>query len=107
MNIFVGNLSCTVGEADLEVLFHDVADIVFARLLSPREPDPDARGYAFLAFFDDMHARSAIDTLDGVYFKGTRLIVRHVGRAPSHTAPVVPRARPRLRVIRGRRAANG
>lgn len=110
MNVYVGNLSCAVNETDLDMLFGGVGDVVFARLLAPAETDVRARGYAFVAFRETAEARAAIEGLDGAYLKGTHLIVRAVdSRAPREITPLptARRARPQLRVIRGRRAAAG
>ena len=110
MNVYVGNLSCTVNESDLEILFEGVGDVVFARLLSPGETDARARGYAFVAFHRAADAHAAIEALDGAYLKGTHLIVRRAGNRGARdivSVPVKRAARPQLRVIRGRRAATG
>ncbi|MHB1671151.1 MAG: RNA-binding protein, partial [Acidiferrobacter sp.] len=43
MNVYIGNLSRTVTEADLEVIFEGLGHIVFTHLV-PGAHDHDARG---------------------------------------------------------------
>lgn len=77
MNLYVGNLSRTVTEADLEVIFEGLGHVVFTRLVQGNE-DSDARGYAFVAVKNDKQAQLVISGMDGKYLKGLRLIVRPV-----------------------------
>lgn len=79
MNLYVGNLSRNVTEADLEVIFHDLGHIVFARLAGSSECDA-AEGYAFVHVDDERQAHEVIDALNGKYLKGQRLVVRPVVR---------------------------
>ncbi|WP_367184290.1 RNA recognition motif domain-containing protein [Acidiferrobacter sp.] len=74
MNLYIGNLSRTVTEADLAVLFEGCGEIVFMGLAGDRE----ARGYAFVTVADDGQARHLFRTMNGKYLKGLRLIIRPV-----------------------------
>ncbi len=77
MNLYIGNLSRAVTEADLEIIFEGLGHIVFTHLV-PRADDQDARGYAFVAVVDERQAALAISAMNGKYLKGLRLIVRPV-----------------------------
>lgn len=84
MNLYVGNLSRNVTEADLEVIFHDLGHIVFARLAGTRDADD---GYAFVYVHDERQAREVIGALNGKYLKGQRLVVRPVVRRRAGGTP--------------------
>ncbi len=77
MNLYIGNLSRTVTEADLEVIFEGLGHIVFVHLV-PGADHHDARGYAFVAVADERQAELAVNAMNGKYLKGLRLIVRPV-----------------------------
>ena len=77
MNLYIGNLSRMVTEADLETIFEGLGHIVFARL-APLTEGREARGYAFVAVADEGQARVAVSAMNGKYLKGLRLIVRPV-----------------------------
>ncbi len=108
MNLYIGNLSRTVTEADLELIFEGLGHIVFVRL-APPGGDREARGYAFVAVADEGQARLAVNAMNGKYLKGLRLIVRpvldHARQARALRAHKAPRgsleAGARLRVLKG------
>lgn len=108
MNLYIGNLSRTVTEADLELIFEGLGHIVFVCLASPSGD----RGYAFVAVADEGQARLAINAMNGKYLKGLRLIVRpvldHARQARALRAHKAPRgsreAGARLRVLKGGQA---
>ncbi len=77
MNLYVGNLSRTVTEADLGIIFQGFGQVVFA-CLAPAADDHRARGYALVAVADKRQAERAVSTMNGKYLKGLRLIVRPV-----------------------------
>lgn len=77
MHLYIGNLSRSVTENDLDWIFSGVGEIVFARLVNSNS-DATARGYAFVHIAVAEHARAAAAGLNGSYLKGLRLIVRPV-----------------------------
>lgn len=113
MNLYVGNLSRTVTETDLELIFEGLGHVVFTRLVQG-DQDPDARGYAFVAVRNEKQAQLVISGMDGKYLKGLRLIVRpvldrarqaravraHVGRSPQFDRLTT------LRLLKGGQAAD-
>ncbi len=114
MNLYVGNLSRMVIEADLEVIFEGLGYVVFTRLAQAHE-DADARGYAFVAVRNEKQAQLVISGMDGKYLKGLRLIVRpvldrarqrravraHLARSPHFGRPATT-----LRLLKGGQAAD-
>lgn len=98
MNIYVGNLSRTVTEGDLEVIFEGLGHLVFVRLAHGAQDD-GARGYAFVAVSNDRQAEIAVTAMNGKYLKGLRLIVRPVLDGARHARA--------LRAQGARPAANG
>lgn len=114
MNLYVGNLSGAVIEADLDVIFEGLGEVVFTHLVSSEE-DENARGYAFVAVSCEKQALLAVNAMDGKYLKGLRLIVRPVLdrarqaralRAHDLRAPRVGRVTPVLRLVKGGQAAD-
>lgn len=77
MHLYVGNLSPSVTRADLEWVFDEVGQVVFAQFADP-EGGVDARGYAFLHLNHVSQMEAAVRGLDGAYLKGQRLTVRAV-----------------------------
>ncbi len=114
MNLYVGNLSRTVTEADLEVIFEGLGHVVFTRLVQGDE-DPNVRGYAFVAVRSEKQAQHVINGMDGKYLKGLRLIVRPVldrarqaraVRAQGARLPQVGGFAPSLRLLKGGQATD-
>ncbi len=95
MNLYIGNLSRMVTEADLEIIFEGLGHIVFVRL-APPGGDRESRGYAFVAVADEGQANLAVNAMNGKYLKGLRLIVR----------PVLDQAR-QARALRAHKAPRG
>jgi len=75
MNLYVGNLSKLVTQADLEWIFEGLGHIIFLRLACDPYND-HARGYAFVAMDNRRQAEIAVSAMSGAYLKGTCLIVR-------------------------------
>lgn len=114
MNLYVGNLSRTVTEADLEVIFEGLGHVVFTRLVQGDE-DSNVRGYAFVAVRSEKQAQHVISGMDGKYLKGLRLIVRPVldrarqaraVRAQSARLPQIDRLATPLRLLKGGQATD-
>lgn len=77
MNIYIGNLSRMVTEADLRMMFDGIGEIVYAKFVAFNE-DERARGYAFVHIKDDLQAKITVAALHGKFLKGLILVVRGV-----------------------------
>lgn len=77
MNLYIGNLSRLVTEADLKMMFDGLGDIVYAKFVGFAD-DERARGYAFVHIADDAQASIAVSALNGKCLKGVVLTVRPV-----------------------------
>ncbi len=74
VNIYVGNLSFSVNNAELEDLFTEHGAVASAQVIMDRETGR-SRGFGFVEMEDDGAARTAIETLDGEEVGGRRLKV--------------------------------
>ncbi len=64
MKLYVGNLSFSTSEAQLRDLFAQHGEVTSASLFMDRETGRP-RGFGFVEFANDDHARAAIAALDG------------------------------------------
>lgn len=62
--IYVGNLSWSAVEEDLESFFATAGTVTEAKLIRDRDTNK-SRGFAFVTFADDASAQKAIADLDG------------------------------------------
>ena len=74
MRIYVGNLSFTTEEQQIEQLFADIGAVDSVRLMRDHATGR-SRGFAFVEMTDDAQARAACDALDQRDFGGRRLTV--------------------------------
>ncbi len=74
VNIYVGNLSFSVNNAELEDLFTEHGAVASAQVIMDRETGR-SRGFGFVEMEDDGAARTAIEALDGEEVGGRRLKV--------------------------------
>ena len=72
--LYVGNLSFSTTEADLEDLFGAHGRLASVRVITDRETGRP-RGFGFVEFEDDESAQEAQRTLDGQDFQGRPLRV--------------------------------
>jgi RNA recognition motif-containing protein len=72
-NIYVGNLSWTASDADLQSLFSAYGEVISARVIQDRETGR-SRGFGFVEM-DDNGAAQAIQSLNGQNFQGRDLKV--------------------------------
>jgi RNA recognition motif-containing protein len=72
--LFVGNLSYTVGEADLRTLFGKYGEVTSAAVPVDRETNRP-RGFAFVEMQSQEGAEAAIKGLDGFQYEGRDLKV--------------------------------
>ena len=75
MNLYVGNLSFRVNEAELGHFMEDFGTVNSVRIITDRETRR-SRGFAFVEMENDDEARTAIERLNGTEFNGRPLVVR-------------------------------
>ena len=81
MNLYLGNLSYKVREADIEELLSPYGEVRNARVIKDRETHR-SRGFGF-AEMDDEPALRAIEELAETEFKGRRLLIKEALTAPT------------------------
>ncbi len=74
LNLFVGNLSYSTQNADLERLFANHGTVTSAAIINDRETGR-SRGFGFVEMSTPEEGRAAIEALDGQDFEGRRLTV--------------------------------
>jgi RNA recognition motif-containing protein len=74
MKLYVGNLSFSTSEARLREIFGEHGDVTSASLVMDRETGRP-RGFGFVEFGNDDHARAAIAALNGKNIDGRDLTV--------------------------------
>ncbi len=74
MNIYVGNLSYSTQEKELEELFGQYGEVASARIISDRDTNR-SKGFGFVEMADDAAAQAAITALNGNEFMGRPLKV--------------------------------
>ena len=76
MNIFVGNLSFAVTEADVKKLFEGFGNVASAVIVMEKQKKaPKSRGFGFVQMSDEQQALAAIAALNGKEFMGRVLNV--------------------------------
>ena len=73
-NIYVGNLSYSVGNGDLESLFSQFGDVSRAQVIQHRDTGR-SKGFGFVEMDDEDSAEKAIEELNGSEFEGRNLTV--------------------------------
>jgi RNA recognition motif-containing protein len=73
-NIYVGNLSYSVGNEDLESLFTQFGNVSRAQVIQHRDTGR-SKGFGFVEMDDEDAAGKAIEELDGSDFEGRNLTV--------------------------------
>ncbi len=74
MNIFVGSLPFSLGEADLKQLFEAYGEVSTAKIIMDRETGR-SKGFGFVEMPDDEAAQTAISGLNGADVKGRSIAV--------------------------------
>jgi RNA recognition motif-containing protein len=74
MRLYVGNLSFTTEEPQLEQLFAALGEVASVHLVRDRETGR-SRGFGFVEMTDDAIGRAACEQLDQREFEGRRLTV--------------------------------
>lgn len=78
MNLYVGNLSHKVNEAELHLLFEGqgLGRVLFVREANPNKPT--SKGYAIVGLDDGIQAHLAVSALNGKKLKGMAMVVRPI-----------------------------
>jgi len=87
VKLYVGNLSYTTTEADLQTLFAKAGEVVSIALIKDRDTG-DAKGFAFVEMTTQVEAEKAMKMFNGQYWNNRELKVNL--------------ARPRNNQLRGR-----
>ena len=74
MKLYVGNISFTTTNQDLNDLFGQVGTVESANIIEDRETGR-SRGFGFVEMDNDQEAQTAIDNLNGTPFRGRPLTV--------------------------------
>jgi RNA recognition motif-containing protein len=74
MNIYVGNLSYSVTEEDLNAMFAEFGDVTSAKLIMDRDTGR-SKGFAFVEMSGEDAGQKAIDELNGRDVGGRSLTV--------------------------------
>lgn len=84
MKLYVGNLSFNTSESRLNELFSEHGDVASASLVMDRETGRP-RGFGFVEFHNDDHARAAMTALSGKNVDGRDLTVNEAKPRESNT----------------------
>ena len=74
MKLYVGNLSYDTSESELHQMFSEHGEVTSANLVMDRETGRP-RGFGFVEFANDDHAKAAIEALNGKSMGGRDLTV--------------------------------
>lgn len=91
MNIFIGNLSWAITDADLRDLFEEYGDIKSAKVVMDRETGK-SRGFGFVELVDEEQAKRAISELNGASYDNKVISVTEA--RPREDRPRDDRRRP-------------
>ena len=72
--LYVGNLTYTVNESDLEALFSEFGTVQSAQIIVDRDTNR-SKGFGFVEMSSDAEAQAAIGALDGQDHNGRNLTV--------------------------------
>ena len=92
VKLYVGNLSFTIAEADLQHIFEQFGSVTEIKVVTDRETG-QPRGFAFVTMGSDEEGRAAIKSLDGKAFGGRPLKVNEA--RPKEDRPARSSSRPR------------
>ncbi len=75
MNIYVGNLSWSMTDQDLQDLFTPYGEVVTAKVVMDKFNPGRSRGFGFVEMSDDEAARTAISGLNDLDLSGRKIVV--------------------------------
>lgn len=94
MNIYAGNLSQALTEAELRQAFETYGQVASAKIITDRSSG-ESRGFGFVEMPVDAEAREAINRLNGSELKGQALNVNEARPRPEGRRGGRPRGGPR------------
>ena len=75
MNMYIGNLSYRVKEADLRQVMEEYGTVDSVKLIIDRDTRK-SKGFAFVEMPDDAEAAKAIEQLNGAEYVGRSMVVK-------------------------------
>lgn len=75
MNIYVGNLSWTMTEQDLQDLFTPYGEVTSAKIVTDKFNNNRSKGFGFVEMTNDSEGQAAIDGLNGSEISGRNIVV--------------------------------
>ncbi|MEJ7766793.1 MAG: RNA-binding protein [Chitinophagaceae bacterium] len=75
MNIYVGNLSWTMTEQDLQDLFVSYGEVTSAKIVTDKFNNNRSKGFGFVEMTNDSEGQAAIDGLNGSEISGRSIVV--------------------------------
>lgn len=75
LNIYVGNLSYRVKEADLQQVMEDYGTVTSCKVIMDRETGK-SKGFGFVEIADDAAGAKAIAELNGAEYEGRTMVVK-------------------------------
>ena len=75
MNMYIGNLSYRVKEADLRQVMEEYGTVASVKLITDRETRR-SKGFAFVEMPDDAEANNVIKQLNGAEYVGRSMVVK-------------------------------
>lgn len=75
MNIYVGNLSWTMTEQDLQDLFTPYGEVTSAKIVTDKFNNNRSKGFGFVEMANDGEGQAAIDALNGSDVSGRNIVV--------------------------------
>ena len=75
MNIYVGNLSWTMTEQDLQDLFAPYGEVTSAKIVTDKFNNNRSKGFGFVEMTTDSEGQAAIDGLNGSEISGRSIVV--------------------------------
>ncbi|MBX2935048.1 MAG: RNA-binding protein, partial [Ferruginibacter sp.] len=75
MNIYVGNLSWTMTEQDLQDLFTPFGEVTSAKIVTDKFNNNRSKGFGFVEMANDGEGQAAIDALNGTEVSGRGIVV--------------------------------
>ncbi|MFV0605457.1 MAG: RNA recognition motif domain-containing protein [Niabella sp.] len=74
MNIYVGNLSWSLKDQDLQNLFSQYGEVSSAKIITDKFTNR-SKGFGFVEMAEDEQAKAAIDALNGTELDGRNIVV--------------------------------
>jgi RNA recognition motif-containing protein len=75
MNIYVGNLSWSLTEQDLQNLFSPYGEVVSAKIVTDKFNNNRSKGFGFVEMPNQEEGQAAIDALNGTEVEGRNIVV--------------------------------